>query len=85
MTRSLLVIIVLASLILTAFLVVGCGPKPAATSPVAGSATPPPAAPAPSPAASQVAAVYTCPMHPEVQQSAPGKCPKCGMDLVKKK
>jgi CopA family copper-resistance protein len=28
--------------------------------------------------------IYTCPMHPEVQQSAPGKCPKCGMALVKK-
>lgn len=27
---------------------------------------------------------YTCPMHPEVQQAKPGKCPKCGMDLVKK-
>jgi hypothetical protein len=26
--------------------------------------------------------VYTCPMHPEVQKSAPGKCPKCGMTLV---
>jgi YHS domain-containing protein len=29
-------------------------------------------------------AVYTCPMHPEVQASEPGKCPKCGMNLVKK-
>lgn len=28
--------------------------------------------------------VYTCPMHPEVQQVGPGKCPKCGMSLVKK-
>ncbi len=28
--------------------------------------------------------VYTCPMHPEVQSSEPGKCPKCGMNLVKK-
>lgn len=28
--------------------------------------------------------VYTCPMHPEVIQSGPGKCPVCGMDLVKK-
>ncbi len=28
--------------------------------------------------------VYTCPMHPEVQQNKPGKCPKCGMDLVPK-
>src|ERR1035437_836146 len=27
---------------------------------------------------------YTCPMHPEVQSDKPGKCPKCGMDLVKK-
>ena len=24
---------------------------------------------------------YTCPMHPEVQQSEPGDCPKCGMAL----
>ncbi len=29
-------------------------------------------------------AVYTCPMHPEVQQAKPGKCPKCGMNLEKK-
>lgn len=27
---------------------------------------------------------YTCTMHPEVVQDEPGKCPKCGMDLVKK-
>lgn len=26
---------------------------------------------------------YTCPMHPEVHSDKPGKCPKCGMDLVK--
>jgi len=30
------------------------------------------------------AVIYTCPMHPEVQQPGPGKCPKCGMNLVKK-
>lgn len=30
----------------------------------------------------QDAAVYTCPMHPEVRQAGPGKCPKCGMFLV---
>lgn len=29
--------------------------------------------------------MYTCPMHPEVLQSKPGKCPKCGMTLVQKK
>ena len=27
---------------------------------------------------------YTCPMHPEVITNKPGKCPKCGMTLVKK-
>ncbi|HEY5500198.1 MAG TPA: heavy metal-binding domain-containing protein [Bacteroidales bacterium] len=26
--------------------------------------------------------VYTCPMHPEVLSDMPGKCPKCGMELV---
>ena len=26
--------------------------------------------------------IYTCPMHPEVQQDHPGDCPKCGMPLV---
>ncbi len=25
--------------------------------------------------------IYTCPMHPEVQQDHPGDCPKCGMTL----
>jgi len=25
---------------------------------------------------------FTCPMHPEIIKDAPGKCPKCGMDLV---
>ena len=25
---------------------------------------------------------YTCPMHPKVRRNAPGKCPKCGTDLV---
>ncbi len=28
--------------------------------------------------------IYTCPMHPEVEQKGPGSCPKCGMDLVPK-
>lgn len=27
------------------------------------------------------AALYTCPMHPEIRQPAPGNCPKCGMAL----
>jgi len=27
---------------------------------------------------------YTCTMHPNVKLDKPGKCPECGMDLVKK-
>jgi hypothetical protein len=26
--------------------------------------------------------VYYCPMHTDVRRPAPGKCPRCGMDLV---
>lgn len=26
-------------------------------------------------------AIYTCPMHPEIRQTGPGSCPKCGMAL----
>lgn len=26
--------------------------------------------------------IYSCPMHPEVNANKPGKCSKCGMDLV---
>lgn len=33
------------------------------------------------PAAVVPGAVYTCPMHPEVQQNGPGDCPICGMAL----
>ena len=29
--------------------------------------------------------VYTCPMHPEIQQKSPGMCPECGMQLVPSK
>jgi len=29
----------------------------------------------------QRTALYTCPMHPEVQQEGPGNCPRCGMAL----
>lgn len=29
-------------------------------------------------------AIYTCPMHPEIERNAPGSCPKCGMALEPK-
>ena len=42
-----------------------------------GNQTKPPTAEAESPEG----AVYSCPMHPEVKASAPGRCAKCGMAL----
>ncbi len=30
------------------------------------------------------APIYTCPMHPEVEQDSPGSCPQCGMALESK-
>jgi Heavy metal binding domain len=27
---------------------------------------------------------FTCPMHPQIHQDEPGKCPICGMTLIKK-
>ena len=29
----------------------------------------------------QSSGIYTCPMHPEIEQQGPGSCPKCGMAL----
>ena len=34
--------------------------------------------------AAQDGALYTCPMHPEIEQVGPGSCPICGMDLEPK-
>nr|WP_326529436.1 heavy metal translocating P-type ATPase [Rhodoferax sp.] len=33
------------------------------------------------PETAQPGTIFTCPMHPEVQQDHPGNCPKCGMTL----
>jgi Cu(I)/Ag(I) efflux system membrane fusion protein/cobalt-zinc-cadmium efflux system membrane fusion protein len=48
-----------------------------------GRAVAPPAAEGPPVAADH--AVYQCPMHPEVVESQPGKCPICGMPLIEVK
>ena len=42
---------------------------------LAGAIEPHDAEPAPA------GSIYTCPMHPEIQQDHPGACPKCGMAL----
>jgi Cu+-exporting ATPase len=28
--------------------------------------------------------IYTCPMHPQIEQDTPGNCPICGMTLEPK-
>ncbi len=45
------------------------------------------AAPSPggAPAGPGHAALYACPMHPDVTSSSPSKCPQCGMNLEPKK
>jgi hypothetical protein len=35
-------------------------------------------------AAPTAGVTYTCPMHPQIVRDAPGKCPICGMNLVKR-
>jgi Cu+-exporting ATPase len=40
--------------------------------------------PVPPPAGGGQGAVYTCPMHPQVEQVGPGTCPICGMALEPK-
>ena len=32
--------------------------------------------------AHQQAEIWTCSMHPQIQQDKPGQCPICGMDLI---
>lgn len=41
--------------------------------------------PASAAASGSAATAYQCPMHPEVTSDHPGRCPKCGMNLVPKK
>lgn len=54
--------------------------KAAPASYLAGKVAPPVAAPE-SGAEGRAGVTYTCPMHPEIRQGAPGACPICGMAL----
>jgi Cu+-exporting ATPase len=53
--------------------------SPSPASPCCGSHRP-----AAAPVTGRADAIYTCPMHPEIEQVGPGSCPKCGMDLEPK-
>jgi Cu(I)/Ag(I) efflux system membrane fusion protein len=55
-------------------------PSPGMPSPLPARPSSRAAKPAPS-SSSAPAVVYSCPMHPEVRSSTPGKCPICGMNL----
>lgn len=69
--------IILVGLALAVFAVAGCGKKEqsgeAPVVPVDTAQTVQPAA-----------IVYYCPMDPEIVSDKPGKCSKCGMDLIEK-
>lgn len=39
-------------------------------------------APTPDLSAEEQASIWTCSMHPQIQQPGPGACPICGMDLI---
>ncbi len=73
--------IILAGLALIIFALMGCGKKQESGQT--------PALPAntaqTTPAVQTAAVVYYCPMDTDVVSDKPGKCPKCGMDLVEKK
>lgn len=58
---------------------------PMAQSSQNAAASAPQITPTSSPATTPAAAVYICPMHPDVISDKPGKCPKCSMKLVLKK
>ena len=72
----------LASLLLAT----GCSDKGSTATDTTTSTAPtqPTSTDAHGPAAGAKAAQYSCPMHPNEVSDHPGKCPKCGMALVKK-
>jgi heavy metal-binding protein len=83
----------LSSLWIAAVALVGCAataleplePTHPASPLAAEAPLPPPSSLAAGHAAAErppASARYTCPMHPDVHRSQPGRCPRCGMELV---
>ncbi len=61
-------------------------PMPSAGSTSVDAAKPAPSAgvpPSSGSSKSPAADAWSCPMHPDVMRDGPGKCPTCGMNLVK--
>ncbi len=74
----------LFTLTLCLLLLTSCANEPEGSSDMKGKDTTATMLPAMAPDA-MAAAIYTCSMDTDVVSNAPGKCPKCGMDLIEKK
>jgi len=60
------------------------GPEAPASAGDGGSAVPTSEPGLPSGESAAAKGAYVCPMHADVLSNEPGKCPKCGMNLVKR-
>lgn len=59
----------------------GCSSRAPSSEPPADPPAAPPRSDRP-PTPAEAASTFVCPMHPEVRQQGPGRCPSCGMALV---
>lgn len=80
--------------LIAGLLLSGCGVPDAVTAPATDGSTSDAAGAAPDHAAiatpmavapTEGRTMFVCPMHPQIQQDAPGTCPLCGMNLVERR